>query len=219
MDQMKRAASSFGHWYARMLDTHPIRTKAATSGLIAGAGDCLCQYAVIRTQQQQDNNNNTTKLTFSSWDKIRTARFVFLGAVIVAPIIHYWYGAMAQLWPSTAAKSVLKRVGADQFVFTPIYVPFWLTSLWILEDKTNDISQRLQSAVPTILMANWGYWIPVQYINFMFLPLKYQVLFSNVAALFWNAFMSFVTNPPLSADMERKSGGLTIEERNEVPVV
>jgi hypothetical protein len=39
-------------------------------------------------------------------------------------------------------------------------------------------------------------WPPLQLINFTFVPLKYQVLYVNVANLGWNTFLSIMANEP-----------------------
>lgn len=39
-------------------------------------------------------------------------------------------------------------------------------------------------------MANWKLWPAVQFINFYLIPLNYQLLFLNVIAIGWTAFLS-----------------------------
>ena len=36
-------------------------------------------------------------------------------------------------------------------------------------------------------------WIPAQFLNFSFIPTKYNVLFSNMIGLAWNAYLSYMT--------------------------
>lgn len=38
---------------------------------------------------------------------------------------------------------------------------------------------------------SWALWIPAQAVNFYFMPVKFQVLFTNVFELLWNAYLSF----------------------------
>lgn len=45
-----------------------------------------------------------------------------------------------------------------------------------------------------ILIVNWMLWIPTQTLNFRFIPLRYQVLFSNLVAVTWNVYLSYVTS-------------------------
>ena len=177
--------TSFLEWYSDKLDSHPLITKCLTSGFIAGSGDVLCQWTVEGT---------------STWDKARTGRFGLLGCVLVAPLIHYWYGFLARTIPGTDVASIAKRVFLDQFVYTPPFIPLWLTSLWTLESLTGDnhsdtpFGQRIVDIFPDIYVANLTLWLPVMAFNFKFVAPKYQVLFSNVVALVWNTYLSFSTS-------------------------
>ena len=165
-------------------------TKSITSAMIAGIGDAACQWGVPDNHQQ--------------WDMNRTGRFFVLGGVLVGPLIHAWYGLLATYLPGTAVSTVVKRVLLDQFVFTPVCLPAWLLSLWTLEQtdwigREHDVDPRplftkLQQQAPALIQANWLFWIPVMTVNFGCTPVKYQVLFSNVASLLWNAYISFATS-------------------------
>jgi len=214
-------------------------TKSLTSGIIAGAGDVLCQAIVVAVMmttttaaavqvdnQSKDNRHNDngkedptsvveqpSTTTFSSstlsflwnqqqYDSTRTLRFVSLGTFLVGPVIHVWYNALNGIWPGTTVVRVVQRVLVDQFIFTPAFLTVWLTALWTLQDWDDDVPAErrddywtdLRRAWPVVLPANWCLWIPAQAINFRFVPLPYQVLFSNVVALVWNAFLSFTNS-------------------------
>jgi protein Mpv17 len=54
-----------------------------------------------------------------------------------------------------------------------------------------DIVEALKREYMGIMKANWLVWIPAQLLNFKVVRLKYQVLFTNVVELFWNAYLSF----------------------------
>ena len=179
------SSSSILAWYSRKLDTHPLMTKAVTSGLISEAGDLFSQYIEFKRSME---------VTFH-WDILRTARIGVLGFALVAPVVHYWYGGLARFFPGSSPMVVAKRVVWDQAFFSPLFLPTWLTSLWLLEGQTSqDISTMLQAEVPTALVANWALWVPAQLVNFRYIPGKFQVLFSNVVALGWNAYLSFTAH-------------------------
>jgi hypothetical protein len=197
-------------WYSNKLDTHPLLTKGISSGLIAGSGDFLCQLFVDRRNVGKDENNGVvtskgereSSSLLAGWDPARTGRFAILGAFLVAPGIHYWYNALSmRLVPGAVTVSnVMKRVALDQFAFTPFFLQVWLSALWTLEGETpiDTIPSRMMEATPTILVANWILWIPAQIINFRTVPVKYQVLYSNVVALFWNIYLSSTATTPSS---------------------
>jgi hypothetical protein len=202
--------SSLLAWYSNKLDTHPLLTKAISSGVIAGSGDFLCQLFVdprnADAVKDDDDNGVVSKESSTSlladWDMARTGRFAILGAFFVAPGIHYWYNALSmRIIPGAATVSnVLKRVAVDQFLFSPLFLQVWLSALWTMEGETKleTVPGRLMEATPTILVANWILWIPAQLLNFRMVPVKYQVLYSNVVALFWNVYLSSTATTPSS---------------------
>jgi len=165
-------------WYSTKLDTHPLLTKSISSGLIAGGGDFLCQICFERSQHKYD------------W--ARTGRFTVLGTAVVAPFVHAWFSFLNRMIPGVSVAAVLKRVAVDQLTFSPCFMSIWLTSLWTLEGDLNDgIPGRLVESMPSLMVVNWGLWIPAQLINFRFVPVKFQVLYSNVVALVWNMYLSY----------------------------
>jgi hypothetical protein len=188
-------------WYSRKLDTHPLLTKGATSGLIAGAADYICQMLVdddkSETEATTTSEQQASIVQTTQWDRLRTGRFVLLGTVLVAPVTHFWYGALAtRILPGASVVTVVKRVLVDQFGCAPLFIPVWLGSMWTLEGDSSlsEISDRIVQAMPTLLVANWVLWIPSQAVNFMYVRLKYQVLFGNMVAFLWNVYLSYTTS-------------------------
>jgi hypothetical protein len=176
-----KSRQSFLQWYSNKLDTDPVITKSITSAIIAAAGDAGCQ-----------------KVSGDEpFDLKRCGRFFILGGALVGPAVHWWYGTLVSLLPGQTPARVVMRVCADQFVFTPICLSAFLSTLWTLEstklvgDETvhDPIPEKLQKELFGVLQANWGFWFPVLSINFGFVPLKFQVLFSNVASLVWNGYV------------------------------
>ena len=62
-----------------------------------------------------------------------------------------------------------------------------------------------------MLKANWYLWIPFMFLNFRVIPLNLQAVASNVMALLWNVYMSFVTHakvaeapPPVETKLARR---------------
>ena len=93
-------------WYSTKLQTHPLSTKAISSGIICGAGDLTCQYIVQhRTYNysvgEELNKGTENKSALSTPfifepDWIRTSRFNFLGFALIAPVVHVSFFAFNQ---------------------------------------------------------------------------------------------------------------------------
>jgi hypothetical protein len=171
-------------WYSRKLDTHPILTKSITSGIIGGSGDAMSQYIEAKKEDRP-----------FEWDIIRSSRFGFLGVVLIGPVIHFWYGAVMKWFPGNSVSVVAKRVALDQLFFSPLFLPTFLSGLWLLEGKDRDkLFPMLQHTIPTAIVANWALWVPAQIYNFRFVPGKYQALFSNFVGFIWNVYLSYTAH-------------------------
>lgn len=181
----------FCSWYSQKLNTHPLLTKALTGGAIAAAGDVLCQAGTYKDGDKRS--------FWRGWDMRRSFHFFVLGLTFVAPTSHYWYGNLA-IHPWTKGQSfvqISKRVFLDQFVWSPVFFVIWLSGFWGMEKNGQitgaELKKDLTLALPDVMVANWILWIPCQYANFYAVPVKYQVLFTNLVELVWNAYLSFAT--------------------------
>lgn len=189
-------------WYSEQLDERPIVTKAITAGIIAGLGDLFIQFyqlnyekghdsSAYHGQSQNDGNSHVKAYTLTNLDSARTMRFVVLGAFFAAPFNHYWYQWLAGHLPGQAFGRITQRVIMDQLLCAPIFDALWLLGLWRMEGNTlSQSKEKLISHFPSVLAVNWLMWIPAQYANFFFVPLKFQVLYITVVELAWNAFLS-----------------------------
>ena len=63
----------------------------------------------------------------------RTARFTFVGATVLAPALHFWYGFLIRTLPGTAPATVVKRVLLDQLVFAPVFLAGFLSTIMVLD--------------------------------------------------------------------------------------
>ena len=81
----------------------------------------------------------------------------------------------------------------DEFVFSPMYIPVFLSSLWRLEGtEWPTIQTMLVNELPGIVVAEWSLWIPTMLLTFRYAPVKFQVLVINVVGVVWQTFLSFM---------------------------
>ncbi|EEC68791.1 hypothetical protein OsI_37340 [Oryza sativa Indica Group] len=163
-------------WYLLALDKHPITTKAVTSAVLTLTGDLICQLAI----------DKVPKL-----DLKRTLVFTFLGLVLVGPTLHVWYLYLSKLVMINGASGAIARLLLDQFIFSPIFIGVFMSLLVTLEGKPSLVVPKLKQEWLSSVIANWQLWIPFQFLNFYFVPQKFQVLAANFVALAWNVILSF----------------------------
>ena len=77
-------------------------------------------------------------------------------------------------------------------LFLPLYLLIYLTALAALRgDGLNEINSRIKRDMYPTLMDSYKVWPLAQMINFYLLPLKFQIIFINVIALFWNIYIGW----------------------------
>ncbi|KAL9425158.1 hypothetical protein AB3S75_032150 [Citrus x aurantiifolia] len=167
---------SFLQWYLALLAKYPVATKAVTSALLTLIGDLICQFAIEQVP---------------SLDLKRTFLFTLLGLVLVGPTLHFWYSHLNKMVTMTGASGAFLRLLTDQFLFSPIFIGVFLSTLVTLEGRPSEVLPKLQQEWFSSVVANWQLWIPFQFLNFRFVPPQFQVLAANVIALAWNVILSF----------------------------
>eukprot|EP00741_Cyanophora_paradoxa_P000388 tig00000404_g379.t1 len=159
--------------YERLLIEKPMLTKSVTSGIIQGLGDLVSQ------------------LGEGALSAHRLAVMTVTGGAFVGPVLAAWYSVLFRLLPGTGTGGVLGRVAMDQLVFAPIFTAAIFTVIGLLEGKSlGDCKEKLDRDWWTALKANWKVWPLAQLINMKFVPQQFNVLFVNLVAVGWNAYIS-----------------------------
>ncbi|KAL2320595.1 hypothetical protein Fmac_029564 [Flemingia macrophylla] len=163
-------------WYSSLLGKYPVLVKALTSAILTLFGDLVCQFVIDKVQ---------------SLDFKRTFVFTFLGFALVGPTLHFWYLYLSKLVTLPGTSGALLRLVIDQFLFSPIFIGVFLSTLVTLEGRPSQVVPKLKQEWFSAVLANWQLWIPFQFFNFRFVPQQFQVLVANVVALAWNVILSF----------------------------
>ncbi|OWM78870.1 hypothetical protein CDL15_Pgr003041 [Punica granatum] len=150
---------SFLSWYLSVLAKYPVWTKAITSALLTFIGDLVCQVVIDQ---------------LPSLNLKRLFLFTFLGLVLVGPTLHFWYLFLSKLITVPGTSGALMRLLLDQFVFSPIFIGVFLSTLITLEGRPAQVVPKLQQEWFSAVVANWQLWIPFQFLNFRFVPQQFQ---------------------------------------------
>lgn len=167
---------SFLSWYLALLEKHPVWTKAVTSAILTFVGDLICQIVIDQVP---------------SLDMKRIFLFTFLGLALVGPTLHFWYLYLSKLITTSGASGAFLRLLVDQFLFAPVFIGVFLSTLVTLEGRPSQVMPKLQQEWFSSVIANWQLWIPFQFLNFRFVPQQFQVLAANFIALVWNVILSY----------------------------
>jgi len=158
--------------------------------MITLVGDFGCQtlFEGKRLGKKGADVNSTS----GTYDYARTLRFTTLGGLLVGPTLHFWYGFLAVRFPGAGLAPVVKRLAFDQLGFAPLFIPTFMASSMVLEGASwSQVHDHVNKEYFSALKANYALWVPSNGINFYFMPLRFQVLFSNLTGVAWNIYLSF----------------------------
>ncbi|XP_019718424.1 peroxisomal membrane protein 2 [Hippocampus comes] len=174
------------HQYLFLLKKYPILTKSVTSGILSALGNLLSQ--ILEARKKAQSNASAKEI-----DTAGAARFAIYGLFITGPVSHYFYQLMEMWMPTTDRYCVIKRLLLDRLVFAPGFLMIFYFVMNILEAKgSDDFLKKIRGSYWTALKMNWKVWTPFQFININFVPVEFRVLFANMIALFWYAYLATV---------------------------
>jgi len=174
------------HRYNTLLIKRPYTTKCITCAFIGAVGNCLSQYVERKQKNQSFSGNFDTK---------QCANMALFGSGYVAPVLHNWYGILERFFPQQGVKSTLLKVSFDQTFFASFMIASFMIGLSALNGESFEKGfSKFKEHYWEAILVNWKIWPLVMVLNFRLVPLQFQVLFVNFVAIFWNAYLSYVTN-------------------------
>ncbi|CAH0754346.1 unnamed protein product [Bemisia tabaci] len=161
--------------YFENLHTHPYRTKAFTSLIIALLGNYLSQR--ITRGKQIDHNS--------------LIAYGFFGLTFGWSGPHLLFSWLESAIPRKQNFSLLKRFAFERLVYTPFFQFLVLFTLSIYEGKSYQVSlKNAQTLYRKVLQANLKYLSLLQFMNLAYVPPMLRVLFSNMIGFVWILFLS-----------------------------
>ncbi|XP_051888221.1 peroxisomal membrane protein 2 [Pristis pectinata] len=170
--------------YLFLLKKYPVLTKSVTSGILSGLGNVLSQVM----EQRSKGLSITKNLSFGG-----PIRFGVFGLVFTGPLSHYFYLYLDKLIPSNVPYSQVKRLLLDRLMFAPAFLALFFVVISLLEGKNlKALKDKMQTGYWIALKMNWKVWTIFQYININYVPVQFRVLFANLVALFWYAYLASI---------------------------
>ena len=99
--------------------------------------------------------------------------------------------------PEAATRRVWEIIGfklaADCFLFDPAYLALFFTATNAMEGRgPSEIATKLKTDLLPTYLVDIAVWLPIQTVNFWWVPVVYQALFVQSCNIGWNAYLSFV---------------------------
>lgn len=183
--------------YSSALDSNPLGVKMATAAFLAVMSDALVQCK--GTPGEYDGRR---------YDMRRAASFATFNALYKGVVLHFSVPAIyaacqgnvlrqaiRPLWQGgfgdTLCKA-LERTMANQLILMPlVYCPVFFAVTGFVQGLSLRASwQRMRENYFSMCFTTLRFWVPVQIIQFIFVPLKWQVSSIQVTSFIWNVILS-----------------------------
>ncbi|KAL3816162.1 hypothetical protein ACHAXA_001649, partial [Cyclostephanos tholiformis] len=220
-------SKGFVQWYEGHLHSRPVTTKAITGSILWGLGDFVAQVvpAIFAKDGVDDSTTGAVIDKEFSYDAPRTAKAVFYGFVIHAPLSHLHYNFLEWMTVKAGLQgltiTVFKTV-MEQFVYWSWFSNSLYHGAMGLMNGMNmtQIYDRIADVLMPTQYAQWTFvsrnavndnsficrclcnqqsspriilrlqWIPVQLLNFRFVPVRHQLNVVLLTSVVWTALLS-----------------------------
>lgn len=142
----------------------------------------LC-FSVVTGIRATSTRRNITSDTSTSLD-LRRLRNMTITGLIGGFLGHYWYLFLdSRSFTGKTLTVVLKKTLIDQIVLCPVGITMFFFILGYLDGNTNEeITQEMKEKAPGLLIFDWIIYPPAQFVNFMFLPTRFRVMYESFVA-------------------------------------
>ncbi|KYN27261.1 PREDICTED: N-acetyltransferase 9-like protein [Trachymyrmex cornetzi] len=144
-----------------------------------------------------DKNSNSATY---NWPQLK--RYAIFGCLLAGPILHGWYKWLDTFYSGKSTKIVLKKLFVDQFILTPPLIILFFISMSLMEAKS-DLLQECKIKFVHTFQTSCGYWLPVQFVNFLLIPPSFRVTYVSIAAFCWVNILCYLKNLPVSEHKQK----------------
>ena len=190
--------------YQRLIKQKPLLTSSITGASVMAVGDLIAQNIKIKTSRENEENYFDYRRTFcmSVWS-----------GVIMAPTFLLWFKKLDKWFPGNSVRSAMLKVvtnhAAVAVPFNAVALAYTVTSENLLSyvldgvsfdkfDIYTEIKYRCETDLFKLFLASSSVWIPVNILNFLFVPSHLRVLPTIFTSLAWNTFLSHTAHEDIN---------------------
>jgi Mpv17 / PMP22 family len=162
-----------------------------TAAVTGGAGDVIAQLAAKQSKQGDNTGIEISDEPFEL-DVRRTLSYATFAAGYTGAFQHALFANLQESIPEP-----LVRLALNQGLIIPLC--YYSLLVWLvpkMRATSMEEEERLRSSINVLQMIprNWAFWVPLQFIQFAYIPTEYQVIYCCFLALIWNVILSFFTS-------------------------
>ena len=162
----------------------------ATAGITGGIGDYIAQLyeAPKSTSTPGAEAPNKSKFVF---DYRRTIAYGTFAGVYTGGFQHLWFSRLCQKYPNPTVQLAINQGLAIPLLYYPILL--WMVPKMRARSVQEKIALRKNIDVKAMIPKNWAFWLPLQFIQFRFVPVKFQIAYCSICGLIWKVILSVLT--------------------------
>ncbi|XP_008051534.1 peroxisomal membrane protein 2 [Carlito syrichta] len=154
---------------------------ARRGGILSALGNFLAQMIEKKRKKESSQNLDVKGLL----------RYATFGLFFTGPLSHHFYLFLERCVPPEVPLAGLKRLLLDRLLFAPGFLLLFFLAMNFLEGKdASAFAAKMRGSFWPALRMNWRVWTPLQFININYVPIQFRVLFANLVALFWYAYLA-----------------------------
>lgn len=171
--------------YAKASARRPLGTNIAVGFGVMFFGDLLSQTLLEHKSLNEVDKHRL--LCCSIWN-----------AMFVSPTFLIWFRYLDRVFPG----QVVKKTVVNQLVSPlPVNAAFLTYSTVThdmqggstnMQDSLQTAKHRIINDLPTLVASSAMFWLPVNYLNFAYVPQRYRVLPSICGGVIWGSFLTFI---------------------------
>ena len=170
-----------------------------TAAVMGGSGDIIAQFAEQkRASSTMDGSDLLLPKELAAADNEpfeldvrRSLSYATFAAGYTGAFQHFLFANLQD-----AIADPLVRTGLNQGLIIPIcYYSLLVFLLPKLRARSPREEETLRSSIDVkkMIPRNWLFWVPLQWIQFTFIPTELQVVYVSVLGLIWNICLSLMT--------------------------
>ena len=194
--------------YQKLMQRMPLRTNMATATVVMFSADAYAQH--IEAERVGD----------AGFDGVRSTVMTSWNALIFTPTFFVWFRRLESTWPGTSPRAVVTKVMTNQIAMnapiTALALAYAVSleaglravlqqKTWHADEVRAEVGRRWSESLGVALLASACLWVPVNLLNFSFVPPQLRVLPTILTSCAWNTYLSLKAHENGSSAAEGSS--------------
>jgi len=189
------------------MDSRPMLSNACIYGGLYTLAEVSQQTMKISSYQAKPHVSAgfSADVTFMpnppELDMNTVKHYAIMGTLVFPPILTHWYRWLEATFPCTSPRIVARKLLLDQFLLTPFTLCLFYLGMAALEGKQGvELTTELREKGVKTFLLDAVYWLPVQYLNFKFVPAWLRLPYIGVTTFIWLNVLCYIKALPSVSD-------------------